>query len=138
MTLSDLLNLVRQRGGRVTKTRRAVLSLLLKSEAPVSAAKILTVLKKQNLEVNRTTIYRELDSLLAQDLIREVKIARHPSLFELANGHYHHLVCTACQKIKTVAMEDALASQEKELARQEKFKITGHSLEFYGLCNKCQ
>ncbi len=138
MTLQDLLTLVRQSGGRITKTRQAVLSIFLKADTPLSATHLLQALEKQKLTLNRTTIYRELDFLLAKNLIKEVKIARQPSLFELAVGHHHHLICTACQKIKTIAMEEVLAPQERQLARKEKFKVTGHSLEFYGLCDQCQ
>lgn len=138
MTIKDLMRKIKLAGGRNTKTRQAVLDFLLSSQKPISAAEILNKLQKQKLAVNRTTIYRELNFLLKNNFINEVKLIGQPSLFELSDEHCHHLICLKCNHVRTVVMDQHLEEQEKSIAKKEKFKITGHALEFYGVCKKCQ
>jgi Fe2+ or Zn2+ uptake regulation protein len=138
MSFQELAEKIKLAGGRMTKTRQAVLEYLLTSLEPVSSADILNMLKSRRIVVNRTTVYRELLFLLASGLIREVRLIGQPSLFELAHGHRHHLICVKCNAIKTIAMNNHLHEEEEKIMQQEKFKITDHCLEFYGLCQKCR
>jgi len=138
MNVQKLIENIKAIGGRVTKTRTAVLDCLLTSKQPLAAAVILERLKKKQISVNRTTVYREIAFLVEHNFVREVRLLGQASLFELAQGHHHHLICTRCDCVKTIAMGDHLHEQEQKIGRKEKFEITGHSLEFYGLCDKCR
>lgn len=138
MNLESILNEIKKLGGRVTKTRTVMLSILLVATKPLSAADLLLLLKEQGLVVNRTTIYRELNFLLGHGILKEVRLLGEPSLFEFQLEHCHHLVCTKCHAVKKVNICNQLASQEKQIMKKENFKINDHSLEFYGLCHLCQ
>ena len=138
MTLEVLLQKIKKIGGRITKTRTATLSLLLSATKPLSAAELLVSLKEQGLVVNRTTIYRELNFLMNHNLLKEVRLIGEPSLFELQLEHCHHLVCLKCHAVKKITLCNHLESQEQQIMKKEKFKISDHSLEFYGLCHLCQ
>lgn len=133
-----LLNTVKEKGGRITKTRRLLFSVLIKSGQPLSSSEILSKLKKDIPSLNRSTIYRELMFLCSNDILKEVMISGRPPLYEVASGHCHHLVCKRCQKVKAIEMDKHLEEAEKKIGRQEGFKITDHSLEFYGLCSECR
>jgi Fe2+ or Zn2+ uptake regulation protein len=138
MTLEILLQKIKKVGGRITKTRSATLCLLLSATKPLSAAELLVLLKEQGLAVNRTTIYRELNFLMNHNLLKEVRLIGEPSLFELQLEHCHHLVCLKCHAVKKITLCNHLESQEQQIMKNEKFKISDHSLEFYGLCHLCQ
>jgi Fe2+ or Zn2+ uptake regulation protein len=138
MKLSELLEQVKQAGGRITKTRSAILDYLLSVASPVSPAEILAYLTRQELAANRTTVYRELVFLTDHNIIREVRLLGRPSLFELAGRHCHHLICTRCHRVETIEMANHLDQEERQIMKQEKFQVTGHSLEFYGLCRHCR
>lgn len=138
MDLNQILAKIKKGGGRITKTRKTVLATLLLAKQPLSAFELLTTLKNKKLIVNRTTIYRELSFLVKNGFVREVQLIGKPSLFELSYEHRHHLICLKCNRVKPVLLGKHLDHQEKKINREEKFKITGHSLEFYGLCEKCQ
>ena len=68
--------------------------------------------------------------------------------YELAEGpkgerHHHHLVCTNCSRVIDYTdfideEKDLLDKAEKGLSKKHNFKINGHSIQFYGLCNKCR
>lgn len=122
---------------RQTKTRRGVL-LVLENSQPLAAPEILTRLKENNIVVNKTTVYRELDFLLGKKVIAEVILKDGLKRYELqAMEHGHHLICLQCQKIERVALDNDLDKQEKAIARSRGFKVLNHSLEFYGVCRNC-
>lgn len=138
MKLKALLERIKNLGGRRTKIRQAVLSFFIEEGELVSSAKILEALKKKKVAADRTTIYRELEYLKENAIIRELSFIGRPSLYELADDHHHHLVCLECNAVKPVKLDETLETQEKIISKKEKFTIKSHTLEFYGLCQKCR
>lgn len=128
--LADL----KSKGFRITKARAAILELLEKSNAPISADEIVV-----SLGVNKSTVYRELDFLKSQDLITDIRLDDSKNMYESkSKSHHHHLYCIKCKKIEEVEMGNDLDVFEKKLEKDTKFKIKKHSLEFFGTCLTCQ
>lgn len=125
---------------RSTPVHKALLKILSKNQAPLSAFDILTKLHTQKLLVNKTTVYRQLALLEKQGLVHAVRLSDRSVRYELANkdDHHHHLVCIKCNDVKDVDFKDHLNYQEKTIQKNNKFKILRHSLEFFGLCVNCQ
>lgn len=139
MSLNELLVKVRMRGGRLTKTRIAILGGFLLATKPLSPLEIISYLEGEKIKVNKTTVYRELNFLLENNLIREVRLLEGKTAFyELSGEHRHHLICLKCRQIQSLPMDHQLCQQEKIINQQNNFKVLDHSLEFYGLCKKCQ
>ena len=133
-----ILEDLRAKGERITKLRKALLSLLSHKHTVLSAPEILKALAKKSLTLNKTTIYREIDFLLSHKIIREVDLLDGLKRYELLDsGHHHHIVCTSCKKIECVEMHDDLCALEKKISSKYKFKIESHVLEFFGLCGNC-
>lgn len=124
-------------GRRPTKTRRGILKIL-SGDQPCTAPEILDQLARAKVVVNKTTVYRELDFLLAKNILSEVMFKDGARRYEIRmSGHSHHLVCLNCRKVERVPLTHDLDGQEKEIAHRRNFKILSHSLEFYGLCPSC-
>lgn len=124
---------------RTTAIRTALLDILSAAHKPMSAKEIGEQLRKRGVPANKTTIYRDLDAFLAQQLITELTLGDEQKRFELtAQGHHHHLICKKCDRIEDVQLSRELAAEEDRIMRLTRFKITQHSLEFYGLCARCQ
>jgi Fe2+ or Zn2+ uptake regulation protein len=124
-------------GHRITKSRMAIITFMTNSKLPVPASRVLQSLQQQDGRLNRTTVYRELNFLVQQNIVRPIQFIGQSALYELAQDHHHHLVCTSCHTVKEVAMPNHLAQQEKRIYQKEKFTVTAHALEFYGLCQRC-
>ncbi len=138
MDIPEAMEKIRTLGGRRTKIREGVLQALAGHGELASAADVLDCLKRKRIRADRTTVYRELGFLKDAGLIREVAVAGRAALYEIEGEHHHHLICTECASVKPVKMPDHLAKHEKAIAVSEKFLITSHALEFYGLCAKCR
>lgn len=124
-------------GRRPTKTRQGILKILSLGQ-PYTAPEILDQLARAKIVVNKTTVYRELDFLLAKNILSEVIFKDGVRRYEIRTAeHSHHLVCLNCRKVERVPLAHDLDGQEKEIAHRRNFKILSHSLEFYGLCLSC-
>lgn len=133
------VKILRAKGGRITAVRKKMLDIFHDSHVPLSAVDILEKIRVSGIKSDKTTVYRQVDEMLKHGIIEEVRLADRVRRFETAFGaHHHHLVCLCCGKIVDVGISNDLKKFEQRLSRQKKFKISKHSLEFYGECLSCQ
>jgi len=137
MNINTIYNTIKSKGGRLTKTRKAIVDILFQSACLMSPAEITAKLKTQKIQPNRSTMYRELMFLAQNGIITKSTISQN-DYFELPIDHHHHLICTGCNTIKKVVLSKHLRQQEKQLEKENEFQITNHSVEFYGLCKNCR
>lgn len=122
----------------MTTVRSGMIDLLMKTRSPLTPQDIHFLLSQKGLLVNKTTIYREILFLLEQDVIQEIHFSDGKMRYEIARHHHHHIVCVQCKTVKDVILEDDLAEHERKIEKNSRFKILNHSLEFFGLCEKCR
>lgn len=139
MSLS-VLEKLKTNGERITPFRTALIKILDKSHSPQTPAELLAILSKRGFAVNKTTIYRQLQALEDYNVIRAVHFTDRSIRYEMVNssGHHHHLVCLECKRIEDVSFPTDLKIQEDIIRKKHHFKVLQHSLEFFGLCKKCQ
>jgi Fur family ferric uptake transcriptional regulator len=129
---------LRAKGFRLTPSRKAIIAMIIETVQPLSAPEILQKLKLVRRSVNKTTVYRELDFLAAQRIISEIDILDGTKRYEaFSDHHHHHLVCTSCKAIECVEVCGDLKPIEKRIRNSHDFVITGHVLEFFGVCRRC-
>lgn len=133
LTLSN----IREKGFRVTKVRKEIIKIFAEASQPLSTKNVTELLSKSGITLNKTTVYRELQFLLLNRYITEVYIYPNDKTYEPSDlMHHHHLVCIRCGDIDNIT--NCLAEKLEETVQKKKgFKITRHSLEFYGTCADC-
>lgn len=135
-----ILQNLKSNGERITAVRRALVDILTSYRHPISVQDVLTKLKNKKLSANKTTVYRQLTVLEQYNIVREIRFSDRMVRYELASAddHHHHLVCLRCSRVEDVAFNEDVERQEKKILKKYKFKVTRHSLEFFGLCGRCQ
>lgn len=128
---------IQSSGGRLTKFKKAITDVLSQSHCLLTKHDLVNQLKAINIKPNRSTIFRSLGFLTKHNVIIKNTIAGI-DYYEIPKDHHHHLVCIGCKSISKVEFGNHLIKQEKQIAKQNKFNIVNHSLEFYGYCHKCQ
>ncbi len=125
---------------RNTPIRTALLEILSKIKKPLTTQELLLILAKKEIKANKTTIYRQLESLKENNMVNEVHFNDRNTRYELnsKDTHHHHLICKKCKKIEDITLLEDLQYQEKMILKKSKFKVTQHFLEFFGLCKNCQ
>ena len=139
MNLSALLQAVKDGGHRLTKARRLILTILWSSRRPLSASEILSRLDRRKITVDKTTVYREIAFLKGLGMVREIQFGEGQQRYELTpEDHHHHIFCVRCRRIDDIVLEKDLDRAEEKIARLKSFRVISHSLEFFGLCSRCQ
>ncbi len=135
METDEVLARLRSAGRKVTEQRRVIIEALSRFGSPVTARRIHREASKAMPGISHDTVYRNLEMLCKTGTVVQIR-AKGASLFELPEGHHHHMVCVKCSKVLCVEC-CPLSFEEKMLARQHGFRVLGHHLEFYGLCPAC-
>lgn len=119
---------------RQTQIHRQILELLSRSPSPLSAADLL-----EQVSANKTTVYRQLSSLVRRGQVQEVRFSDRRVRYEPASrAHHHHLICTGCDTVTDIHFPEDVQSLAQNSASASHFRILNHYLEFFGLCAKCQ
>lgn len=136
--LQTLCQKIQAQGYRLTQARQVILQTLLESGAHQTADELALLVNKRASNIGRMTVYRTLELLTELGVVRPIYQgtgAAHYVLLE--EGHHHHMVCNACQKV--IELEQCwLEGVAEELNGRFGFQIQGHLLEFYGTCADCQ
>jgi Fur family ferric uptake transcriptional regulator len=126
---------------RNTATRQAIAKLLADATTPLTVPEMLDHLSQNKGAAvpHKTTIYREVERLIAAHQVQLVMLPDGVARYEYrtANDHHHHAVCEGCGVIAELSVPENLAPLEKAVAQQTGFTITGHVLEFLGRCRTC-
>jgi Fur family ferric uptake transcriptional regulator len=132
---------------RWTAPRGAIMDLLQRTSKHMSAKEIYASLYRIYPGIGLTTIYRTLDLLVRKGLINKFTFGDGQSRYEFKSedkkDHHHHVICSKCGKIIDYSdfLKDELElvkQTEKQLSMKYNFKVLGHNIEFYGLCEKCK
>lgn len=129
--------LLRNLALKVTQGRIAILELLDREKKPLS---ILQISKGLKGNIDQTTIYRTLESLVIAGVVEKINLQNSHTSYELTIGHshHHHLVCNRCGKTEDIANCDSENFQKLALKKSKEFSvIKNHSLEYFGVCRTC-
>ncbi|MFK2822543.1 Fur family transcriptional regulator [Arcobacter sp. YIC-80] len=137
--IDELKRIVKQKGLKYTEQREIVLNILIGAEEHLSAEEVYNQIKKQYPDTNIgiATVYRALSFLEEVDLITSINFGTDGKKYESnAKSHHDHLICTSCGKIIEF-LDDEIEKRQERIAKKNKFKITSHSMQLYGICEKC-
>lgn len=132
-----ILGLLRERGGRITTVRRAVVTALVEADDHhVTADDLAAAVQSQHPDVHRSTIYRTLEALEELGVVDHVHLGHGRAVYHLTDDPHQHLVCEVCGAVIQVPDEtfDDLAARVLE---QYRFTIRPHHFAVLGRCAEC-
>lgn len=138
-TPHPILTQLRSDGYRITRARTAIVQRLAEERRPVSAREIAQkVTLRHRLVAHETTLYRELAFLEGRGHLLAVNLGDGTKRYELAGGeHHHHRVCTTCARVEDLPVDAELERAIRATAARDSFRVTRHSLDFFGTCGSC-
>lgn len=134
--MSPTAKLLHQNGHRSTKQRQQILDVL--TAYPQSVPELMSALAKKQVTIDKVTVYRTLDCFVALGIVGKTQFREKTAKYELIQpeGHHHHLVCDRCGTIEDIPLDERKLLTT--VGKKTSFQITGHNLEFFGLCARCQ
>ncbi|BAY37715.1 ferric uptake regulation protein [Nostoc sp. NIES-2111] len=120
-----------------TRSQERILNLLQTIKQGISAQDIYVELRNRNQSMGLATVYRSLEALKLEGLVQVRTLANGEALYSLAQQDKHHLTCLQCGASIPIH-QCPVHDLEDQLQTAHKFKIFYHTLEFFGLCGRCQ
>ncbi len=134
--LDDILDRLRRAGGRITPTRRALVTALLDYDGHPTAEGLAAAVQARRPEVHQTTIYRILDDLERLGVIEHTHLGHGPAVYHLSESAHPHVVCERCGTVIEVGRGafDALA---RRLQAEHDFVLHPGHFAVTGRCRHC-
>ncbi|MCU0475626.1 MAG: transcriptional repressor [Anaerolineae bacterium] len=136
---SKRLQRLRDAGYKITHARQTVLAALEQTGGHMTSAQVLEAVAQLDPSIGRASVFRTLDTLSRLSIIRPTFVdgSGAPVFVLLPDGHHHHIVCTGCGQV-TEFEDCGLDALAARLQGETGVTISGHLLEFYGLCAACR
>lgn len=133
----DDASAVRAAGLRWTPQRQLILQTLRQAGGRhLTADDVWNAVSKQYASLNRSTVYRVLETLTGIGLVRQTRLGGDAVHFELEGNAHHHLVCVGCGQIEEIAGKE-VAPLSRRLLDRHGFRVGDSLLTIEGLCRTC-
>lgn len=122
---------------RNTMQRTVVYEAVNKLQNHATAEEIYTIINREHPAVSKATVYRNLQRLCDEGVIRKRQIPGEADRYDhICTDHYHGK-CVKCGAILDLKMEYILDLQ-KYITKADEFEVLGHDIVFSGICAECK
>lgn len=119
-----------------TRSQERIMNLLQSLKRSISAQDLYIELRHRQQDMGLATVYRSLEALKLQGEVQVRTLANGESEYSLIKSDRHHLTCVNCGT--SIAINECpVHNLEQQLETSHTFKVYYHTLEFFGLCQKC-
>ena len=122
-----LIEALKKEGLRFTEQRKSIWDEITSSDDHREAEDIFLSLRKKNINVSRATVYRTIDVLVKNNLVRKLDIGDAPSKYEnkIDSHHHDHMICIETGDIIEFYNEE-LENLQDEIAKKHGYKVVRH------------
>lgn len=133
----DYTNFLRKNNIKVTKARISILNILFNCEDSIDADYIFRKCRKEEFNVNLSTIYRTLEVLLEKGIVNKFDLGDGKYNYKLKSfKHKHKIKCDLCKK--EVEIECPMPQVEELIKNATGFSLVHHELKITGICTECK
>jgi len=120
-----------------TRSQERILNLLKSLQKAISAQDIYVEMRQRDQALGLATVYRALEALKLEGAIAVRTLSNGESVYSCTQQDRHHLTCLHCGE--SIAIDKCpVHDLEVELENSHQFKVFYHTLEFFGMCDRCQ
>jgi Fur family ferric uptake transcriptional regulator len=123
-------------GIRMTRQRKVILETLREMATHPSAEEVYEVVRRQLPRISLGTVYRNLEVLSELGKIQKLELGGTIKRFDWNTKKHYHIRCINCDRVDDAPM-GFMDNVETALDDTTGYQITGHRLEFLGLCPHC-
>jgi Fur family transcriptional regulator, peroxide stress response regulator len=120
-----------------SKEKQAILQFLRTANSHPTADAVYTEMRKETPNISLGTVYRNLRLLKEEGEIAELELAGSLSRFDGFTHPHYHFRCEKCSRIFDLN-EAYDTTLNERIASETGFNVSGHLMEFRGLCHDCQ
>ena len=123
--------------GRNTVQRTIIADELRRLANHPTADEVYEAVRAEHPSIGKATVYRTLGRLADEGKIQRVRINNGADRFDHQTFAHYHVRCTCCGRVDDVLIP-VLPDVDEAAERSTGYRITGHTLQFDGVCPACQ
>jgi Fur family transcriptional regulator, peroxide stress response regulator len=100
MNMTEIRNKVIEKGLKVTPQRIAILEAIINLHNHPTAENIIDYIRNNHPNIATATVYKVLDALVANELIKKVKTEKDIMRYDALMENHHHLYCSESDRIE--------------------------------------
>lgn len=127
-----------RRGLRLTPQREVLLRALSESRGHPTADDLVRQVREVLPTVSHATVYRNLQELVREGLIKTLDMAGAAAQFEVNPDEHHHFVCRRCGQVWDVYLSSVDVKVNRRRTAIEGFRIDRRDVQLHGLCADCR
>lgn len=131
----DYQDLLKQHKLKVTVQRVSLLKLVDQYEH-IDIDTLFENMKKIFPSISLSTLYKNINAMLENNLLSELKITAMKSKFEITKKPHYHAICRKCGKIEEFYFD--IDTIRDNLQKDSNYHITNTCVIFLGLCQHCK
>ncbi|SFV58602.1 Peroxide stress regulator; Ferric uptake regulation protein; Fe2+/Zn2+ uptake regulation proteins [hydrothermal vent metagenome] len=116
--------------------QRIAIAQALDLHGHLSIEQIYAILKERFSSLSLATIYKNINIMIENAFISEVKLPEQKSVYELTKESHSHLQCKVCHKVWDIYLD--LDDIVDSASKGSSFEIESASLVLSGVCQECQ
>ncbi len=121
----------------MTAQRRLILAELRRVRSHPTADQVYELVRRELPRISLGTVYRNLDVLARTGQVLRVGGDSVQMRFDGQTHAHCHVRCTQCSRVDDIEADPAVGVEEA-LRSKTDYRLTGHTIEFYGLCPACR
>ncbi|MDD4730131.1 MAG: transcriptional repressor [Dysgonamonadaceae bacterium] len=135
----NIRDLFTEKGLKVTPQRIAILEAIYKLDNHPTVENIIIHIRKNNPNIATGTVYKVLDTLVENNLIKKVKTDKDILRYDGVTEKHHHLYCSECDLIEDYYDKelDELLKNHFKNKKIDGFKMEDIVLQIRGTFDKC-
>ena len=127
-----------RRGLRLTPQRDVLHRVLSGASGHQTADELVQGVREVLPTVSHATVYRNLQELVREGLIRTLDRAGAAAQFEVNPDEHHHFVCRKCGQVWDVYLSSVDVRVNRRRTAIEGFQIDRREVQLHGLCANCR
>jgi Fur family transcriptional regulator, ferric uptake regulator len=132
----EAVEILRKNNIKVTEGRKKVLEILISEEKAISADYINYVCASEGLDINLSTIYRNLEVFHEKKLVEKFHSGGDKfSYIFMRHSHKHVMECSLCNK--EVEVDCPIKQVEEIIKSKTGFIMLEHQFHMKGICSDC-
>lgn len=121
---------------RMTQSRKAILAALSGTKGHPTADEVYLMVRERLPRVSLATVYRNLDLLAREGLIRTLAEAGELRRYDGMVDEHHHIRCSVCGRVDDIELAEP-EEIRRSLVDGRGYDVQGYTLCFVGVCARC-
>jgi len=132
--MNNYTNMLREHNLKATPQRIAIIDTIYKS-GHINIDKLYENIKSKFESISLATIYKNINFMIENLLILEVKLPNQKAVYEIVKERHSHLLCIKCEEVLDVYINEQTIVQE--ICKEKQFEILQSDLIILGTCKNC-